>query len=124
MDDGALDFETVGIERDILRDGENWRLKELLGCNDGHLWSMMRANSFTGNVFKTSAASSQPLRAMRTPYCMLARCFGWCASVLITNLHPFAFAARMCDAVRSSRSGLELVSIYTFLRRASVAMRL
>src|SRR5580704_17808050 len=110
VDDGALDFETVWIQRDILGNGEYRCFKELFGRNYGHLRSIKRANSCTGSVFKTSEASSQPRRAMRTPYCMLARCLGWWASVLMTNLHPFALAARMCDAVRSRRSGLELIS--------------
>ena len=48
---------------------------------------------------------------------MLARCLGWCASVEMTNLQPLALAARISEAVRSSRSGLALISRYTLLPR-------
>ena len=45
MDDGALDFEAVGIEGDVLRDGENWSFQELFRGNDFHLRPINRANS-------------------------------------------------------------------------------
>ena len=45
---------------------------------------------------------------------MLARCLGWCASVEITNLQPFAFAARMIAGDRAFRSALWIGVLWPF----------
>lgn len=68
MNNRSLDFKAVGIEGNILRDGENWGFEELFRSNDFHLRPINRANSGAEWVFKMSGASSQPRRAIRTPY--------------------------------------------------------
>src|SRR6185503_1696574 len=84
---------------------------------------MACANLSAGRVLMTSSGPSQPLRAVMTPYHMFCRCLGWWASVEIVNLAPRDLAVRARLPLRSSRSGLELISRNTFRFTASVTTR-
>src|SRR5580704_13150699 len=124
MHDGPLDLEAARIHHMLLGNRKQIIFIFLDRRDEFHDFRMAPENSSSGSAFNTSPASSQPRRAVMTPYCMLGRrCLVWCESVEIVNFAPNPFAVRIMALLRSRRSGLPLISRYTLRRAACAATR-
>src|SRR5580700_1494368 len=95
-DHRAFDLEAGLVGRYVFGHTEQTALVDFAGGCDFHgLVCKAAANCAAGSVFIMSAGPSHPRRAVDTPYRMLLRWLGWCASVEMVKRAPLALAVRI-----------------------------